>query len=64
MNASGGPDGLLGLLNLFTGGAFAQASIFALEQGKTSYTDNRGLLSLRKEISKYCSSFFGPEYDK
>ena len=29
-NASGGPDGLLGLLNLFTGGAFAQASIFAL----------------------------------
>ena len=28
--ASGGPDGLLGLLNLFTGGAFAQASIFAL----------------------------------
>ncbi len=40
-----------------------EASIFALEQGKTSYTDNRGLLSLRKEISKYCSSFFGPEYD-
>ncbi len=40
-----------------------EASIFALEKGKTSYTDNRGLLSLRKEISSYVSSFFGPEYD-
>ena len=28
-----------------------ESSIFALERGKTSYTDNRGLLSLRKEIS-------------
>ena len=40
-----------------------EASIFALEKGKTSYTDNRGLLTLRKEISKYVASFFGPEYD-
>ena len=40
-----------------------EASIFALEKGKTSYTNNRGLLSLRKEISRYVSSFFGPEYD-
>ncbi len=40
-----------------------EASIFALEQGKTSYTDNRGLLSLRREISNYVASFFGPEYD-
>jgi aminotransferase len=40
-----------------------EAAIFALEKGKTSYTDNRGLLSLRKEISRYVSSFFGPEYD-
>ena len=40
-----------------------EASIFALEKGKTSYTDNRGLLSLRKEISGYVSFFFGPEYD-
>ena len=40
-----------------------EASIFALEKGKTSYTDNRGLLSLRKEISSYVASFFGPEYD-
>ena len=34
-----------------------EASIFALEKGKTSYTDNRGLLSLRREISSYVSSF-------
>ena len=40
-----------------------EASIFALEKGRTSYTDNRGLLSLRKEITRYVSSFFGPEYD-
>ena len=40
-----------------------EASIFALEKGKTSYTDNRGLLSLCREISGYVSSFFGPEYD-
>ena len=40
-----------------------EASIFALEKGKTSYTDNRGLLNLRKEITRYVSSFFGPEYD-
>ena len=39
-----------------------EASIFALER-KTSYTDNRGLLFLRKEISSYVSDFFGPEYD-
>ena len=30
---------------------------------KTSYTDNRGLLSLRKEISTYVEDYFGPCYD-
>ena len=40
-----------------------ESSIFALERGKTSYTDNRGLLSLRKEISSYVAKQFGPEYD-
>ena len=40
-----------------------EAAIFALEKGRTSYTDNRGLLRLRREISKYVSDFFGPEYD-
>ncbi len=40
-----------------------EAAIFALEKGSTSYTDNRGVLRLRKEISKYVADFFGPEYD-
>ena len=40
-----------------------ESSIFALERGKTSYTDNRGLLSLRKEISTYIEKNFGPTYD-
>lgn len=40
-----------------------EAAIFALEKGKTSYTDNMGLLSLRKEISKYVENFFSIPYD-
>ncbi len=40
-----------------------EAAIFALEKGRTSYTDNRGLLRLRREISKYVAGLFGPEYD-
>lgn len=40
-----------------------EAAMFALERGKTSYTDNRGLVSLRKEISKYVAADFGVEYD-
>lgn len=39
-----------------------EAAIFALEKGKTSYTDNRGLLSLRKEISKYVQRHFSVDY--
>ena len=39
-----------------------EAAIFALERGKTSYTDNLGLLSLRKEIARYVESFFGVGY--
>jgi aminotransferase len=30
-----------------------EAAIFALEKGVTSYTDNLGLLRLRREISTY-----------
>ncbi|SVC51206.1 uncharacterized protein METZ01_LOCUS304060, partial [marine metagenome] len=40
-----------------------EAAIFALEKGRTSYTDNRGLLRLRREISKYVAGLFSPEYD-
>lgn len=39
-----------------------EASIFALERGRTSYTDNLGLLSLRREITRYVESDFGISY--
>lgn len=40
-----------------------EAAIFALEKGKTSYTDNLGLKSLRVEISKYVENNFGISYN-
>lgn len=40
-----------------------EAAVFALEKGRTSYTDNRGLLSLRKAISRYVEEKFGLQYD-
>lgn len=40
-----------------------EAAIFALEKGKTSYTDNKGLISLRKEICKYVEKNFSIEYN-
>ncbi len=39
-----------------------EAAIYALEQGKTHYTDNRGLLSLRKAISSYIEKHFHLSY--
>jgi len=39
-----------------------EAAIFALEQGKTHYTDNRGLLGLRKAIAPYVEKHFGLSY--
>jgi len=39
-----------------------EAAIFALEQGKTSYTDNLGLLSLRKAIATYVETQFAVSY--
>ena len=39
-----------------------EAAIFALEKGKTSYTDNLGLIRLRREISKYVEDHFGISY--
>jgi len=39
-----------------------EAAIFALEKGKTSYTDNKGLIRLRREISTYVENQFGIEY--
>jgi aminotransferase len=39
-----------------------EAAIFALEKGKTSYTDNLGLIRLRREISTYVETNFGISY--
>lgn len=39
-----------------------EAAIFALEKGKTSYTDNLGLIRLRKEINRYVENYFGLSY--
>ena len=40
-----------------------EAGIFALEQGKTSYTDNLGLIRLRREVAKYVEKNYGASYD-
>lgn len=39
-----------------------EAAIFALEKGKTSYTDNLGLIRLRREINTYVENHFGVSY--
>ncbi|NBV37959.1 MAG: aminotransferase class I/II-fold pyridoxal phosphate-dependent enzyme [Verrucomicrobia bacterium] len=39
-----------------------EAAMAALEKGRTSYTDNRGTLQLREEISRYVAQNYGPEY--
>ena len=39
-----------------------EAAIFALEKGKTSYTDNLGLIRLRREISTYVENQFSIGY--
>jgi aminotransferase len=39
-----------------------EAAIFALEKGRTSYTDNLGLIRLRREISTYVGNNFGIDY--
>jgi len=40
-----------------------EAATTALEKGRTSYTDNRGTLALREEISRYVARNYGPEYN-
>ena len=39
-----------------------EAAILALEKGKTSYTDNLGLIRLRQEINRYVERYFGLSY--
>src|SRR5471030_840433 len=40
-----------------------EAAIYALERGKTGYTSNLGLLTLREEISRYVASDYKLQYD-
>lgn len=40
-----------------------EAGIVSLEQGKTYYTSNSGLIEMRREICNYLSRRFGMEYD-
>ena len=40
-----------------------EAGIRSLEEGRTYYTSNSGLMELRTELSKYASRRFGLEYD-
>ena len=40
-----------------------EAGIYALEEGYTSYTSNKGLLELRQDISKYLNRRYGLHYD-
>ncbi len=39
-----------------------EATIYALDQGHTSYTSNLGLISLRRECCRYVQSEFGVDY--
>jgi len=40
-----------------------EAAIYALERGKTGYTSNLGLLTLREEIARYLASDYKLTYD-
>ncbi|MDD5439088.1 MAG: aminotransferase class I/II-fold pyridoxal phosphate-dependent enzyme [Candidatus Omnitrophica bacterium] len=40
-----------------------ETAIYAIEQGYTSYTSNKGLIELRQEISRYLKRRYGLDYD-
>jgi aminotransferase len=40
-----------------------ESAVYSLERGRTSYTSNLGLLSLRKKICAYVYNNYGAEYD-
>lgn len=42
--------------------AIRDAAIYSLEQGRTSYADNKGMLSLRRAITGYVERQFGLSY--
>ena len=40
-----------------------EKAIFSLEEGYTSYTSNKGMVELRREISRYLEHKYGLDYD-
>jgi len=40
-----------------------EAAIYSLEKGRTSYTDNLGLLSFRRTVTEYVERIFGLSYN-
>ena len=40
-----------------------EKAIFSLEEGYTSYTSNKGIIELRREISRYLNGKYGLDYD-
>lgn len=42
--------------------AIREAAIFSLEKGRTSYTDNLGLLAFRRAVTRYVERRFGLSY--
>lgn len=40
-----------------------ERAIYAVEEGYTSYTSNKGLVELRREISKFLKNKYGLDYD-
>jgi aminotransferase len=40
-----------------------EQAMFALDRGATTYTSNRGLIELRRSISRYVGKMFGVDYD-
>lgn len=40
-----------------------ERAIYALEEGYTSYTSNKGLMDLRREVSKFLKHKYGLDYD-
>jgi aminotransferase len=49
--------------DFITPDAFRQAAIRSIQEGKTQYTSNYGLLSLREAISEYTMALRGVAYD-
>jgi len=40
-----------------------EKAIYSLEEGYTSYTSNKGMIELRREISRYLGNKYGLDYD-